>query len=80
MPLAGNGPIATNEEAEAKDFLVSFLNIFDITRRRVATFEHRVKKLDDGNDLIDCLSCMSSTRRDCLKKRKKGGGNEDAKH
>ena len=46
---------ATNEDAEAKDFLVSFLNIFDITRRRVATFEHRVKKLDDGDGYIDLL-------------------------
>lgn len=46
---------ASNEDAEAKDFLVSFLNIFDITRRRVATFEHRVKKLDEGDGYIDLL-------------------------
>ena len=33
------------EEADAKPFLVEFLNIFGISHRRVATFEHRVKKL-----------------------------------
>jgi hypothetical protein len=32
------------EEAEAKPFLVEFLNIFGITRKWVATFEHKVKK------------------------------------
>jgi hypothetical protein len=46
---------ASNEEADAKEFLVQFLNIFDIARRRVATFEHRVKKLDDGDGYIDLL-------------------------
>jgi hypothetical protein len=45
----------SREEAEAKEFLIQFLNIFDITRRRVATFEHRVKKLDDGDGYIDLL-------------------------
>ncbi len=45
----------SREEAEAKEFLITFLNIFDITRRRVATFEHRVKKLDDGDGYIDLL-------------------------
>jgi hypothetical protein len=45
----------TNEEAEAKEFLIQFLNIFDITRRKVATFEHRVKKLDEGDGYIDLL-------------------------
>lgn len=44
---------ATNENAEAKEFLIQFLNIFNITRRRVATFEHKVKKLDDGSGYID---------------------------
>jgi hypothetical protein len=46
---------ATNEEADAKEFLIHFLNIFNINRRRVATFEHRVKKLDDGDGYIDLL-------------------------
>jgi len=40
-----------NEDAEAKPFLVEFFNVFGISRKKVATFEHRVKKLDthDGN-------------------------------
>jgi len=32
------------EEAEAKPFLIEFLNVFGITRKRVATFEHKIKK------------------------------------
>lgn len=45
----------TREEADAKPFLVEFLNIFDISRKRVATFEHRVKKLSDASGYIDLL-------------------------
>ncbi len=45
----------TQEEAEAKPFLVEFLNVFGINRKRVATFEHRVKKLDEGDGYIDLL-------------------------
>ena len=36
-----------NEEADAKPFLVEFFNVFGISSKRVSTFEHRVKKLDD---------------------------------
>ena len=36
-----------NEEADAKPFLVEFFNVFGITSRKVATFEHRVKKLGE---------------------------------
>ena len=43
------------EEAEAKPFLVKFLEIFGIPQKRVATFEHRVKKLDDSSGYIDML-------------------------
>lgn len=43
------------EEAEAKPFLIEFLNVFGITRKRVATFEHRIKKLDEGDGYIDML-------------------------
>ena len=35
----------SNEEADAKPFLVEFFNIFGIYSKKVATFEHRVKKL-----------------------------------
>lgn len=45
----------TREEADAKPFLVEFLNIFDISRKRVATFEHRVRKLNDSSGYIDLL-------------------------
>ena len=44
-----------NEEADAKSFLDAFFNVFGITRRKIGTFEHRVKKLDDGNGYIDLL-------------------------
>ncbi|MFM1961636.1 MAG: hypothetical protein RLZZ172_481 [Bacteroidota bacterium] len=43
------------EEADAKPFLVEFLNIFGISQKRVATFEHRVKKLDQASGYIDLL-------------------------
>lgn len=43
------------EEADAKPFLIEFLNVFGITRKRVATFEHRVKKLSDSDGYIDML-------------------------
>lgn len=43
------------EEADAKPFLIDFLNIFGITQKRVATFEHKVKKLNDADGYIDML-------------------------
>jgi hypothetical protein len=45
----------SNEEADAKPFLVEFFNVFGISRKRVSTFEHRVKKLDDKDGYIDLL-------------------------
>lgn len=45
----------TREEADAKPFLVEFLNIFGISQKRVATFEHRVKKLNEASGYIDLL-------------------------
>lgn len=44
-----------NEEADAKPFLVEFFNVFGISSKRVGTFEHRVKKLDDKDGYIDLL-------------------------
>jgi hypothetical protein len=44
-----------NEDAEAKPFLEAFFNIFGITRKRVGTFEHRVKKLSEADGYIDLL-------------------------
>jgi hypothetical protein len=45
----------SNEDADAKPFLVEFFNVFGIDRKRVSTFEHRVKKLDDKDGYIDLL-------------------------
>jgi len=44
-----------NENADAKPFLDDFFNVFGITRRKQATFEHKVKKLDDSSGYIDLL-------------------------
>jgi len=46
---------ASNEEADAQSFLVEFFNVFGISNRRVATFEHKVKKLGDFDGYIDLL-------------------------
>ena len=45
----------SNEEADAKPFLIAFFEVFGITRKRVSTFEHKVKKLDDSSGYIDLL-------------------------
>lgn len=44
-----------NEDAEAKSFLDAFFNVFGISRRRVATFEKNVKKIDGKDGYIDLL-------------------------
>lgn len=44
-----------NEDADAKPFLVEFFNVFGINRKKIATFEHRVKKLDERDGYIDLL-------------------------
>lgn len=45
----------SNEEADAKPFLVEFFHVFGISSKRVGTFEHRVKKLDESDGYIDLL-------------------------
>ncbi|AFY72794.1 hypothetical protein Syn7502_00646 [Synechococcus sp. PCC 7502] len=45
----------SSEDAEAKSFWDDFFNVFGISRRRVATFEHSVKKLDKKQGFIDLL-------------------------
>lgn len=45
----------TNEDAEAKSFLDDFFDVFGISRRRVASFEKRVKKIDGKDGYIDML-------------------------
>lgn len=44
-----------SEDAEAKSFWDGFFNVFGISRRRVATFEQQVKKIDDKTGFIDLL-------------------------
>lgn len=43
----------TNEDAEAKTFWDEFFNIFGIKRRRLASFEYHVKKLNNKDGFID---------------------------
>ncbi len=45
----------SNEDAEAKSFWDGFFDVFGISRRRVATFEQQVKKIDDRQGYIDLL-------------------------
>ncbi len=45
----------SNEEADAQPFLVEFFNVFGISRKRVSSFEHRIKKLDEKDGYIDLL-------------------------
>jgi len=45
----------SSEDAEAKSFWDGFFNVFGIPRRRIATFEKLVKKLDHKNGYIDLL-------------------------
>lgn len=46
---------ASDENADAKPFLIEFFEVFGINRRKVATFEHKVKKLDEHGGYIDLL-------------------------
>src|SRR5436853_528628 len=44
-----------SEDAEAKSFLDEFFNVFGVRRRRVSSFETRVKKIDGKDGYIDLL-------------------------
>ncbi len=44
---------AGNEDAEAKPFLIDFFEIFGITNKRIASFEHAVKKYGGGAGFVD---------------------------
>ena len=44
-----------SEDADATSFLDAFFNVFGIQRRKVASFERRVKKLDGRDGYIDLL-------------------------
>ncbi len=43
------------EDAEAKTFWDNFFEVFGVTRRRVASFEHPIKKLDNSQGYADLL-------------------------
>lgn len=43
------------EEADAKPFLDAFFDVFGITRKKIGTFEHKVKKLSESDGYIDLL-------------------------
>jgi hypothetical protein len=45
----------SSEHAEAKSFWDDFFHIFDVSRRRIASFEQHVKKIDDKDGYIDLL-------------------------
>ncbi len=45
----------SSEHAEAQSFLNDFFNVFGISRRRVATFEQHIKKIDGQDGFIDLL-------------------------
>ena len=45
----------TREEADAKPFLDAFFDVFGISRKKIGTFEHKVKKLSDADGYIDLL-------------------------
>lgn len=45
----------TSEDAEAKSFLDAFFDVFGIPRRKIGTFEHKIKKLGEGDGYIDML-------------------------
>lgn len=45
----------SSEDAEAKSFWDDFFHVFGISRRRVATFEQQVRKIDDSTGFIDLL-------------------------
>ncbi len=44
---------AANEDSEAKPFWIAFFEIFGITNKRVATFEHAVKKFGGDRGYVD---------------------------
>ncbi|NMC87267.1 MAG: class I SAM-dependent DNA methyltransferase, partial [Candidatus Moranbacteria bacterium] len=43
----------TSEDAEAKSFWDGFFDVFGMTRRRLASFEHEVEKRGGGKGYVD---------------------------
>ena len=57
---------ASREDSEAKPFWIDFFNIFGITNKRVATFEHAVKKFSayPSNQVADLFGHMPAVETD----------------
>ena len=55
LTFAKEWETTANEEADAKPFLDAFFNVFGVPRRKLGTFEYRVKKLNDADGYIDML-------------------------
>lgn len=51
--FAKNWADAGHEDSQAKPFLIDFFEIFGITNKRVATFEHAVKKYGGKDGYVD---------------------------
>jgi hypothetical protein len=45
----------SSEDAEAKTFWDEFFNVFRVSRRKLASFEKPVKRLDESTGYIDML-------------------------
>jgi len=45
----------SNEDADAKSFLDAFFEVFGVPRKKIGTFEHKVKKINDADGYIDLL-------------------------
>ncbi|MHB8309492.1 MAG: DNA methyltransferase [Metallibacterium sp.] len=55
LRFAREWALESSEDAEAKSFWDGFFEVFGVSRRRVASFERRVKKIDGKNGYIDLL-------------------------
>ena len=55
LRLAREWALESSEDAEAKNFWDGFFEVFGVSRRRVASFERRVKKIDGKDGYIDLL-------------------------
>ncbi len=47
--------LAYDEKSQAQSFLIEFFKVFGIETKQVATFEHRVKRLDGSQGFVDLL-------------------------
>ena len=55
LAFSGEWASESSEGAESKSFWDGFFDIFGVSRRRIASFERRVKKIDGQDGYIDLL-------------------------